>query len=61
MSSSLIMVTLIIVAVGVLYVVVETMVKKGIDGSVIGQFLETKPDMKGTKNSLLDHGVDQNS
>ncbi|MDM5312244.1 hypothetical protein [Peribacillus frigoritolerans] len=47
-----------IVGVFILYIVIETAVRRGINHSIIGQFLEKKYGMKEDKKSLLDDDLD---
>ncbi|MFS0762196.1 hypothetical protein [Peribacillus phoenicis] len=42
----------------ILYIVIETAVRKGIDNSIIGQFLEKKYGVKEDKKSFLDDDLD---
>ncbi|MGE7596501.1 hypothetical protein ACQKM1_26735 [Peribacillus frigoritolerans] len=42
----------------ILYIVIETAVRKGISSSIIGQFLENKYGIKEGKNSFLDDDLD---
>lgn len=42
----------------ILYIVIETAVRKGINNSVIGQFLEKKYGVKEDKKSFLDDDLD---
>ncbi|MEB2629927.1 hypothetical protein SOP94_15830 [Peribacillus frigoritolerans] len=47
-----------IVGVFILYIVIETAVRRGINHSIIGQFLEEKYGMKEDKKSFLDDDLD---
>lgn len=47
-----------IVGVFILYIVIETAVRRGINHSIIGQFLEKKYGMKEDKKSFLDDDLD---
>ncbi|MGM0888875.1 MAG: hypothetical protein ACQEW5_18305 [Bacillota bacterium] len=47
-----------IVGVFILYIVIETAVRRGINHSNIGQFLEKKYGMKEDKKSFLDDDLD---
>lgn len=47
-----------IVGLFILYIVIETAVRKGINSSVIGQFLEKKYGVNGDKKSFLDNDLD---
>ncbi|MEV5113378.1 hypothetical protein MRBL20_001503 [Peribacillus frigoritolerans] len=47
-----------IVGLFILYIVIETAVKKGINSSIIGQFLEKKYGIKEDKKSFLDDDLD---
>ncbi|MDV7767691.1 hypothetical protein ABGT24_00070 [Peribacillus frigoritolerans] len=42
----------------ILYIVIETAVRKGINSSIIGQFLENKYGIKEDKKSFLDDDLD---
>ncbi|MDQ0223851.1 hypothetical protein [Metabacillus niabensis] len=42
----------------ILYVVIETAVRKGINSSIIGKFLEDKYGIKEEKKSFLDNDLD---
>ncbi|GAB6258029.1 MULTISPECIES: hypothetical protein [Peribacillus] len=42
----------------ILYIVIETAVRKGINNSIIGQFLEKKYGVKEDKKSFLDDDLD---
>lgn len=42
----------------ILYIVIETAVRKGINSSIIGQFLESKYGIKEDKKSFLDNDLD---
>lgn len=42
----------------ILYVVIETAVRKGINSSIIGKFLEDKYGIKEVKKSFLDNDLD---
>jgi hypothetical protein len=47
-----------IVGLLILYIVIETAVRRGINGSVVGQFLEKKYGLKDNKKSFLDNDLD---
>ncbi|MGE6720079.1 hypothetical protein ACQKGD_22380 [Peribacillus frigoritolerans] len=47
-----------IVGVFILYIVIETAVRRGINHSIIGQFLEKKYGVKEDKKSFLDDDLD---
>ena len=47
-----------IVGLFILYIVIETAVRKGINNSIIGQFLEKKYGIKEDKKSFLDDDLD---
>jgi hypothetical protein len=47
-----------IVGLFILYIVIETAVRKGINSSIIGQFLEMKYGIKEDKKSFLDDDLD---
>ncbi|MEC0272292.1 hypothetical protein [Peribacillus frigoritolerans] len=47
-----------IVGVFIIYIVIETAVRRGINHSIIGQFLENKYGMKEDKKSFLDDDLD---
>ncbi|MEF2098339.1 hypothetical protein V3595_27615 [Bacillus sp. CFBP9009] len=47
-----------IVGLFILYMVIETAVRKGINSSIIGQFLEKKYGIKEDKKSFLDDDLD---
>lgn len=47
-----------IVGLLILYVVIETAVKNGINKSLLGQFLENKHGIKDDKKSFLDDDLD---
>ncbi|MEC0299186.1 MULTISPECIES: hypothetical protein [Peribacillus] len=42
----------------ILYIVIETAVRKGINSSIIGQFIEKKYGIKEDKKSFLDDDLD---
>lgn len=42
----------------ILYIVIETSVRKGINSSIIGQFIEKKYGIKEDKKSFLDDDLD---
>ncbi|MFE4133828.1 hypothetical protein [Peribacillus sp. YIM B13482] len=42
----------------ILYIVIETAVRKGINSSIIGQFLEKKYGIKEDKKAFLDDDLD---
>ncbi|MDF9759402.1 hypothetical protein OKW24_001175 [Peribacillus simplex] len=47
-----------IVGLFILYIVIETAVRKGINSSIIGQFLEKKYGIKEDEKSFLDDDLD---
>ncbi|MFJ7310007.1 hypothetical protein [Peribacillus frigoritolerans] len=47
-----------IVGLFILYIVIETAVRKGINSSIIGQLLEKKYGIKEDKKSFLDDDLD---
>ncbi|MGN7940089.1 hypothetical protein [Virgibacillus sp. 6R] len=47
-----------LIGVFILYVVIETAVRKGINSSIIGKFLEDKYGIKEEKKSFLDNDLD---
>ncbi|MGY6209505.1 hypothetical protein ACXEO8_05980 [Cytobacillus firmus] len=47
-----------IVGLFILYIVIETAVRRGINSSIIGQFLEKKYGIRGDKKSFLDDDLD---
>ncbi|MFF2501419.1 hypothetical protein [Peribacillus sp. NPDC058075] len=47
-----------IVGLFILYIVIETAVRKGINSSIIGQFFEKKYGIKEDKKSFLDDDLD---
>ncbi|WHY96968.1 hypothetical protein [Peribacillus simplex] len=47
-----------VVGLFILYIVIETAVRKGINNSNIGQFLEKKYGVKADKKSFLDDDLD---
>ncbi|MFA1710273.1 hypothetical protein ACDX66_01000 [Peribacillus frigoritolerans] len=47
-----------IVGLFILYIVIETAVRKGINSSIIGQFLEKKYGTDEVKKSFLDNDLD---
>ncbi|WP_148357810.1 hypothetical protein [Peribacillus simplex] len=47
-----------IIGLCILYIVIETAVRKGINNSIIGQFLEKKYGVKEDKKSFLDDDLD---
>ncbi|MCK2000833.1 hypothetical protein MZM54_05445 [[Brevibacterium] frigoritolerans] len=47
-----------IVGLFILYIVIETAVRKGINSSIIGQFLEKKYGTDEGKKSFLDNDLD---
>ncbi|CAH0295111.1 MULTISPECIES: hypothetical protein [Peribacillus] len=47
-----------VVGLFILYIVIETAVRKGINSSIIGQFLEKKYGVKADKRSFLDDDLD---
>ena len=55
---SILPIFLYIVGIFILYIVIETAVRRGINSSIIGQFLEKKYGIKGDKKSFLDDDLD---
>jgi hypothetical protein len=51
-------IALYIVGLFMLYIVIETAVRRGINSSIIGQFLEKKYGIKGDKKSFLEDDLD---
>ncbi|GAE26645.1 hypothetical protein JCM9140_2729 [Halalkalibacter wakoensis JCM 9140] len=51
---------LFIVGMFILSIVIETAVRRGINSSVVGQFLEKKYGVKEEKESFLDDDLDKN-
>ncbi|MCM3674673.1 hypothetical protein M3699_12440 [Peribacillus simplex] len=47
-----------IIGLFIFYIVIETAVRKGINNSIIGQFLEKKYGVKEDKKSFLDDDLD---
>ncbi|MUV38330.1 hypothetical protein JNUCC1_02168 [Lentibacillus sp. JNUCC-1] len=47
-----------IIGLFILYIVISTAVKDGINKSFVGQFIEEKHEIKETKKSFLDHDLD---
>lgn len=43
----------------ILYVVIETAVKRGINSSIVGQFFEKKSEFKEGKSSSLNNDIDE--
>ena len=50
-----------IVGLLILYIVIETAVRKGINSSIIGQFLEEKYAIKKEEKSLLKNDLDHDN
>mgnify|MGYP003526535712 FL=1 len=50
-----------IVSLFILYIVIETAVRRGINSSIIGQFLEKKNGIKEDKKSFLDDDLDKDN
>ncbi len=48
-----------IVGIFILYVVIETAVRRGINSSVVGQFFEEKYEFKEYKSSSLNNDLDE--
>ncbi|MDC3413249.1 hypothetical protein NC797_14410 [Aquibacillus sp. 3ASR75-11] len=42
----------------ILYIVIETAVRRGINSSIIGRYIEDKYDIKKNKKSFLDDDLD---
>ncbi|KOR83564.1 hypothetical protein AM233_05160 [Bacillus sp. FJAT-22058] len=51
-------IVLYIISLFILYIVIETAVRKGINSSIIGQILEKKSGIKEDKKSFLDDDLD---
>ncbi|MBM4763734.1 hypothetical protein [Bacillus sp. B15-48] len=51
-------IVLYIVGLFILYIVIETAVRRGINSSIIGQFFEKKYGIKTDKKSFLDDDLD---
>ncbi|MFD1173273.1 hypothetical protein [Oceanobacillus picturae] len=49
-----------IIGLVILYFVIYTAVKDGINKSLVGQFIEKNYDVKEEKNSFLDNDLDSN-
>ncbi|WP_309476946.1 hypothetical protein [Bacillus sp. ISL-34] len=47
-----------IIGLFILYIVIETAVRKGINSSIIGQFLENEYGVKEDKKPYLDYDLD---
>ncbi|MEH7505967.1 hypothetical protein V7152_29135 [Neobacillus drentensis] len=56
--NTIIPIVIYIVGLFILYIVIETAVRRGINSSIIGQFLEKKYGIKGDKKSFLDDDLD---
>ena len=54
----IISIVLYIVGIVILYIVIETAVRRGINSSIIGQFLENKYGIKEDKESFFDDDLD---
>ncbi|WP_456275235.1 hypothetical protein [Bacillus sp. AK128] len=48
-----------IISLFILYIVIETAVRRGINSSIIGRYLEKKYGVSETKKSFLDDDLDQ--
>jgi hypothetical protein len=49
---------LLILGLFILYIVISTAVKDGINKSVVGQYIEKKTEVKDSKKSFLDSDLD---
>jgi hypothetical protein len=49
-----------IVGIFILYIVIETAVRRGINASILGKFLEKKYGIKEDKKSFFDDDLDKN-
>lgn len=58
MNSLVLPIVLYVIGIFILYVVIETAVRRGINSSIVGQYLEEKDGMKVDKKSFLDHDLD---
>ncbi|QOR64814.1 hypothetical protein IM538_13205 [Cytobacillus suaedae] len=58
MNEVLVGIFIYIVGLFFLYIVIETAVRRGINSSIIGHFLEKKYGIKGDKKSFLDDDLD---
>ncbi|MBN8209012.1 hypothetical protein JI666_09670 [Bacillus sp. NTK071] len=58
MNSLVLPILLYVIGIFILYVVIETAVRRGINSSIVGQYLEEKYGMKVDKKSFLDHDLD---
>ncbi|MDP4549562.1 hypothetical protein Q9251_01550 [Alkalihalobacillus macyae] len=58
MEGIILPIVLSIVGIFILYVVVETAVRRGINRSIVGQSLEKQDGMDVNKKSFLDHDLD---
>lgn len=59
MNAIMLSIILYIVGIFILYIVIETAVRRGINSSIIGQFLEKKYGIKEEKKSFLDDDLDK--
>ncbi|MCM3409650.1 hypothetical protein [Metabacillus litoralis] len=59
MNAIMLSIILYIVGIFTLYIVIETAVRRGINSSIIGQFLEKKYGIKEDKKSFLDDDLDK--
>jgi hypothetical protein len=57
-NNIIIPIVLYLVGLFILYIVIETAVRRGINSSIIGQFLEKKNGIKGDKKSFLEDDLD---
>ncbi|KMM39306.1 hypothetical protein [Guptibacillus hwajinpoensis] len=58
MEGIILPIVLYIVGIFILYVVIETAVRRGINSSIVGQSLEKQDGMDVNKKSFLDHDLD---
>lgn len=59
MNAIMLSIILYIVGIFILYIVIETAVRRGINSSIIGQFLEKKYGIKEDKKPFLDDDLDK--
>ncbi|MDQ0483891.1 hypothetical protein [Guptibacillus hwajinpoensis] len=58
MEGIILPIVLYIVGIFILYVVIETAVRRGINSSIVGKSLEKQDGMDVNKKSFLDHDLD---
>lgn len=58
MEGIILPIVLCVIGVFILYVVIETAVRRGINSSIVGQSLEKQDGMNVNKKSFLDHDLD---